>query len=93
MINELLKPSDKYIKFIDATDKHGRLEIIISVYDEPVMTTEAHNIFSTLYITEIKEDGERIAWGNLLSEDKRSSADARKAFKEIAKDPFMFKFK
>jgi len=93
MINELLKPSEKYIKFINATDKHGRLEVIISVYDEPKMVTEAHSIFSTLYITEIRQDGERIAWGNLLSEDRRSASDARKAFKEIEKDPFKFKSK
>ncbi len=53
MINTLLKPTEEFIKYIDATDSIGKLKITISIYDKPIMETEDVDIHT---IVDIKEN-------------------------------------
>ena len=90
MINETLKPIDKYVKIIDPTDKHGKLEMIISIYNEPKMMTENVYIFTTVFISELRGD-EKWEYGNFLFEKPWTAKDVRKTFKKFVADPIKFK--
>lgn len=88
MIQSDLKPTDKFIKFIEPTDKHGKLKIQINIYDQPVGTTASTTIHTTITITEGDEDKK---FGMECYEIIFTEKQVREAFKNIAKNPMKFK--
>lgn len=87
MINNNLSPVDKFIKFIEPNDQHGRLQILIKIYDKPVVTTANHTIFSTIDILE--EDGR--CFGTQVYEAILTESEVKEAFTNIIADPMKFK--
>jgi len=88
MINNNIKPTDKFIKFIEPSAKHGKLKIQINVYaDAPVGTTALQSIHTTIQITE--DDDKK--FGSELYEIVFTEKQVREAFKNIAKNPMKFK--
>jgi len=88
MINNNIKPTDKFIKFIEPTDKHGKLKVQINIYDQPVGTTALQSIHTTIEITECV--GEK-KFGAEYYEIIFTEKQVREAFKNIAKNPMKFK--
>jgi hypothetical protein len=87
MINHNSKPIDKFIKFIEPCDQHGRLQIIIKIYDEPVMSTANVHIFSTI---EILEEDQKL-FGQQVYEAVLTESEVKEAFANIIADPMKFK--
>ncbi len=89
MIQSDLKPTDKFIKFIEPSDKHGKLKIQINIFaDAPVGTTKLQSIHTTIVITEGDEDKK---FGMECYEIIFTEKQVREAFKNIAKNPMKFK--
>ncbi len=92
MIKENLKPTSKITNFIKANDNHGILRIIISIYDEPVISASEIDIFTIIDIKEEK-DGEYIPFGNKLFTSQFNDEEIKKAFAAIKENPLNFKSK
>lgn len=87
MINPNIKPIEQFIKFINPCDRHGKLEIRISIYDQPVAITGNHSVFSTIVITE--DDAKSFAM--LMYEAILTEKEVKEAFTNIMADPMKFK--
>ncbi len=59
MIKTHLKPTDKFVKFLEPSEGRGKLILTISVYDEPIMLTADVSIFSVIKIEEEVDGGYR----------------------------------
>ncbi len=92
MIKENLKPTSKITNFIKANDSHGILRIIISIYDEPIISASEIDIFTVVDIKEEK-GGEYIPYGNKLFTSQFNEEDIKKAFAAIKENPQNFKSK
>lgn len=87
MLKPNLKPKEQFIKFTEPATMHGRLKIHIKIYDEPVMSTDHQDIFSTIEILE--EDDSR--FGFLACEAILKESEVKEAFRNIIADPMKFK--
>lgn len=87
MINNNIKPVERFVKFIEKSKSHNKLKVEIKLYDQPVYITAGHSIFSTIEITE--EDGSR--YGVLSYESILTEKEVEEAFKNILADPTKFK--
>lgn len=86
MIKHNLKPTEKFIKFINPTDTIGKLMLTISVYDEPVMLTSDVSIFSVIKIEEEMEHGYRL-FGEYMFDTIFTDKQIGEQFNAIQADP------
>lgn len=87
MINDKVKPQERFVKFVEATDKTPHLKIEIKLYSEPVVMTATHTIYTIASITE--DDGKR--WGELLYQAILTENQVEELFTNIIADPTKFK--
>jgi len=92
MIKQNLTPTTKFVDYIKESKTHGVLRIIISVYDEPIASTDEVDIHSVIDIREEK-DGEYFAFGHELYPTKLSDENIKEAFKNIKANPEKFRKK
>lgn len=87
MLNLNLKPAVRYVKFVESGKNHGKLEISVKIYDEPVAQTGNHTIFS---LAEILEE-DKSQFGIYMYEAVLNESEVNELFANIIADPMKFK--
>lgn len=87
MIKTNLKPTERFIKFIDQTDTLGKLMLTISIYDEPVMLTAEVSIHSVIKIEEEMPGGGYRIFGEYMYPNIFTDKEIGQMFNNIQADP------
>lgn len=90
MIKHTLKPTDKFVKFIEPSATLGKLMLTISVYDEPVMLTAEVSIFSVIKIEEELSAGGYRMFGEYMYPNIFTDKEIGQMFDAIQADPEKF---
>lgn len=92
MIKLNLKPTERQVVFTEPTENTGRLQITVSIYDEPIMQTGEVDIYT---IVDVKEEfgGEYIEYGQWLYPSIFTDKQIKESFDKIKSDPSKFKNK
>jgi len=87
MINQTIKPQERFVKFVEPTETTPKLKVEVKIFNEPVAMTDVRTIYSVASITE--DDGTK--WGELLYQAILTEKEVEELFTNITADPSKFK--